>query len=94
MANVNGNKKALKRNDEAIKATLEKLIEQTKRGIKMIETIDDCYAYMGEASVDGNVSEGYVEEKEKRNQMKTDLQTALNQYLKEYKERFGEYKEK
>ena len=80
--------------DEEIKATLETLIRRSKDGIAMIETIENCYNVLGQAATDENQSEEYKKEIEKRSMMKKDLTDGLNRYLRLYKERFGEYKEK
>ena len=84
----------LKKKDEEIKETLETLIKRSKEGIAMIETIENCYNVLGQTSEDGNISEEYKKEIEKRNMMKEDLRRGLDRYLRMYKEQFGEYKEK
>ena len=93
MTSINNKKKNIKQTDEEIKETLVKLIKRSKEGIALIETIDNCYGVIGEASIDGSVSEEFLKEQEKRSQMKADLEKALNGYLRLYKEKFGEYKE-
>ncbi len=85
--------KKLDSREEVIKSTLERLIRHSKEGIQMIEKVEECYGFMGQVSTDENLSEEFKKEIENRNKMKEDLRKNLDEYLKMYRERFGEYKE-